>query len=134
MPELELTTVADDEVVAYAGTEVRRWTGLAPGTEHVLDGLVARTLERPPGALLATVATANDVHFGETACGVVEGTDVGPVFRSGPGEPPYPELMNRAAVAEMGALCDGLAQGTGLIGRELSIALAERLRALAGAS
>lgn len=107
MPGLELTTVADDEVVAYAGTEVRRWTGLAPGTQHELDGLVARTLDRPPGALLATVATANDVHFGETACGVVEGTDVGPVFRSEPGEPPYPELMNEAAVEEMGALCDG---------------------------
>ena len=107
MPGLELTTVADDEVVAYASTEVHRWTELAHGTEHVLDGLVVRTLDRPPGALLATVATANDLHFGETACGVVEGTDVGPVFRSEPGEPPYPELMNQAAVAEMGALCDG---------------------------
>ena len=107
MAELELTTVADDEVVAFRGTEVHRWEGLEPGTEHVLDGLAVRTLDRPPGPLLATVATANDVHFGEQVCGVVEGTDVGPVFRSEPGEPPYPELMNAAAVAEMAALREG---------------------------
>ncbi|MEX2660016.1 MAG: metallophosphoesterase [Acidimicrobiales bacterium] len=107
MVELELTTVADDEVVAYAGSEVRRWRDLAPGAEHLLDGLVVRTLERPGGELLATVATANDLHFGEVECGVVEGSDVGPVLRSEPGETPYPELMNRAAVAEMLALQEG---------------------------
>lgn len=107
VPDLELTTVADDEVVAFRGPEVRRWDGLRPGTDHSLDGLTVRTLDRPPGELLATVATANDVHFGETVCGVVEGTDVGPVFRSEPGETPYPELMNAAAVAEMVALGDG---------------------------
>ena len=118
MAELEVTTVADDEVVAYlAGdgggdggdrsAEVHRWSGLAPGTVHHLDGLVVRTLERPPGERLATVATVNDVHFGETACGVVAGSDVGPVLRTEPGEPPYPEVMNRAAVAEMAALAGG---------------------------
>ena len=107
MAALELTTVADDEVVAFAGTEVHRWTGLAPGVEHDLGPLTARTLDRPPGERLATVATMNDVHFGETACGVVEGTDIGPVLRSGPGEEPYPELMNRAAVAEVLALGGG---------------------------
>jgi 3',5'-cyclic-AMP phosphodiesterase len=46
----------------------------------------------------------NDVHFGETTCGVVDGTDVGPVFSSAPGEEPYPEVMNRAAIAEMAAI------------------------------
>ena len=100
MAALELTTVSDDEVVAFAGTAVHRWDGLAPGTEHHLGGLTARTLDRPPGERLATVATMNDVHFGETACGVVEGTDIGPVLRSEPGEEPYPQLMNEAAVAE----------------------------------
>lgn len=107
MADLELTTVADDEVVAFHGTEVRRWGGLRPGTDHDLDGLAVRTLDRPAGELLATVATANDVHFGETVCGVIEGSDVGPVFRSEPGEPPYPALMNAAAVAEMASLRDG---------------------------
>ena len=105
--ELELTTVADDEVVAYAGLDVHRWTGLAAVTEHELDGLVVRTLDRPPGELLSTVVTTNDVHFGELECGVVEGSDTGPVLRSEPGEPPYPELMNRAAVAEIVAMRDG---------------------------
>ena len=100
MAALELTTVSDDEVVAFAGTAVHRWGGLAPGTEHHFGGLTARTLDRPPGERLATVATMNDVHFGETACGVVEGTDIGPVLRSEPGEEPYPQLMNEAAVAE----------------------------------
>ena len=56
-------------------------TGLAPDTEHALavDGLPAdelvpttvRTLVPPPGALLATIATVNDVHFGETVCGMI---------------------------------------------------------------
>lgn len=104
---LELTTVADDEVVAFAGTEVHRWTGLRPGVTHELGGLTARTLARPPGERLATVATVNDVHFGEVACGVVEGTAIGPVIRREPGEEPYPELMNRAAVAEMLAMGAG---------------------------
>lgn len=107
MPTPELTTVAEDEVVAYDGTDVHRWRDLAAGTEHDLDGLLVRTLDHPGGALLATVATVNDVHFGEVECGVVEGGDVGPVLRSEPGEPPYPELMNRAAVAEIAALGDG---------------------------
>lgn len=105
--DLELTTVADDEVVAYAGSRVHRWRGLAPGTVHHLDELVVRTLDRPSGERLATVATVNDVHFGEEACGVVDGNDEGPVVRSRPGELPYPELMNRAAVAEVTALADG---------------------------
>jgi Icc protein len=38
---------------------------------------------------------------------VIEGSDIGPVLRSAPGETPYPELMNRAAVSEMLALRDG---------------------------
>ena len=66
-----------------------------------------RTLARPTGRLLATVATANDVHFGETECGKTgdPATDaIGPVLSSAPGEPPYPELMNGAVVDEMLAL------------------------------
>ena len=40
----ELTTVADDEVVAFDGVEVAHWIGLEPDTEHDLDGLRVRTL------------------------------------------------------------------------------------------
>jgi 3',5'-cyclic-AMP phosphodiesterase len=103
----ELTTVADDEVVMHAGTEVRRYRRLVPGTAYNLDGVIAATLDRPRGELLATVATVNDLHFGETECGLVEGTTIGPVLHVEPGERPYPDTMNAAAIAEIAALCDG---------------------------
>ncbi|MEJ7584336.1 MAG: metallophosphoesterase [Acidimicrobiales bacterium] len=84
--------------------EVRRYDDLLPDTEHEIDGFAFRTMPEP-GELLATFATVNDVHFGETTCGVVSGhPEVGPVFRSAPGEDPYPETMNRGAVHEMEAL------------------------------
>jgi 3',5'-cyclic-AMP phosphodiesterase len=105
--EPELTTVADDEAVVHVGPAVRRYRGLSPATDYDLDGLAVRTLPRPGGDLLAVVATVNDVHFGETECGLVEGTDIGPVLRSQPGEPPYPETMNAAAIAEIRSLRAG---------------------------
>jgi len=77
-----------------------------PGGDPHLPPTV-RTLPRPRGALLATIVTVNDVHFGETACGSlhdVPDDDLGPVLRSLPGEPPYPQTMNRAAVEEIRAL------------------------------
>ena len=99
---MDLTTVADDEVVVHDGLEVRSHTGLEPDHDYVLDGFEVRTLPAP-GELLSTFATVNDVHFGETECGVIEGLDLGPVLRSEPGDPPYPEVMNRAAIAEIDA-------------------------------
>lgn len=99
----ELTTVADDEAVVHDGTEVRVYDGLLPDTHYEIDGFTFRTLPRL-GERLATVATVNDVHFGETTCGIIQGLDIGPVFSSEPGEDPYPEVMNRGAVAEMQAL------------------------------
>jgi 3',5'-cyclic AMP phosphodiesterase CpdA len=63
------------------------------------------TLTRPAGKLLATFATVNDVHFGEVECGRL-GTpeELGPILSSGPGEDPYPNVMNAGAIAEMEAL------------------------------
>ena len=102
---VELTTVADDEVVFHDPDThtARAYDGLTPDTEYAFEGLDVRTLPRPPGELLARVGTVNDTHFGEVECGVIEGLEVGPVLRSEPGEPPYPEVMNAAAVAEMAA-------------------------------
>ena len=59
----------------------------------------------PRGPLLATIATVNDVHFGEQECGKL-GTpeEIGPVFTTAPGDPPYPEVMNEGAIAEIDAL------------------------------
>jgi predicted phosphodiesterase len=96
----ELTTVASRYAVVHIGTEVRRYDDLEPDTEHDIDGFAFRTLPEP-GELLSTIATVNDVHFGETICGIIEGTDIGPTFSSAPGEPPYPEVMNGGAVAEI---------------------------------
>src|SRR3954454_22307173 len=95
-----------------------RVAGLEPDTAYELEveGAAAdgrwlpaevRTLVRPHGRLLATIATANDVHFGETECGKTgdPATDaIGPVLRSAPGDQPYPELMNGVVVDEMLAL------------------------------
>jgi Icc protein len=101
---MDLTTVADDEAVFHEGAEVLRHDGLQPDTEYTLHGITFRTLPRPPGERLATIATVNDVHFGEVECGHVDGVDIGPVIRVESGEEPYPETMNHAAVAEIAAL------------------------------
>ncbi len=100
---MELTTVASRYAIVHDGAEVRRHDDLEPDTEHEVDGIAFRTLPEP-GALLSTVATVNDVHFGETICGVIEGSDIGPTFSVEPGEDPYPEVMNRGAVTEIRAL------------------------------
>jgi predicted phosphodiesterase len=99
----ELTTVADDEVVLFDGGRPVRITGLEPDTDHRVEGVELRTLPRR-GERLATVCTVNDVHFGEQMCGVVAGTDIGPTFSTDPGDDPYPEVMNRGAIAEIAAL------------------------------
>lgn len=96
----ELTTVAPEYAVVHDGPRVRRHDDLEPDTEYERDGFVFRTLPAP-GALLATIATVNDVHFGETEAGVLEGLDLGPVLGVEPGAEPYPELMSRCAVAEI---------------------------------
>jgi len=62
-------------------------------------------MTRPSGRLVATFATANDVHFGEVECGRIGiAEEVGPIFSVDPGEMPYPEVMNHGAIDEMIAL------------------------------
>jgi 3',5'-cyclic-AMP phosphodiesterase len=116
-PQAVVTRVGDREDVTDGPYHVARVTGLAPDTEYPLavEGAApdrwlpesVRTLVLPPGRLLATVATANDVHFGETECGRTgdPATDaIGPVLSVAAGEEPYPLVMGRAAVAEMAAI------------------------------
>jgi 3',5'-cyclic-AMP phosphodiesterase len=98
---MDITTVADDLVVIHDGLDVRRYEGLTPDTEHDLDGIGVRTLPRPGGALLCRFATVNDVHFGEIEAGRIDDRTDGPIRRGAPGDEPYPEVMNRAAAAEM---------------------------------
>jgi 3',5'-cyclic-AMP phosphodiesterase len=112
-----VTRIGEAEVTTTGPYHVARVTGLDAGAGYPLEVEGAaphrylpseiRTLERPPGRLLATIATANDVHFGETECGRLGNAleeELGPVFSSEPGEPPYPEVMNQAVIAEMRAL------------------------------
>jgi predicted phosphodiesterase len=114
--EPALTRCGDLAVETVGPRHVVRLEGLEPDTEYPLAvddvepsaALPARfrTLPRPPGRLVATIATANDVHFGETECGHLgpPHEDIGPIFMAAPGDPPYPEVMNGAVIEEMRAL------------------------------
>ena len=102
-PTPELTTVGPDLAVVHEGAAVRRYKELVPDTDYDLGGFHFRTLPEP-GELLSRFATVNDVHFGETECGVVDGLDIGPILRAPPGAEPYPEMMNRCAVDEIAAI------------------------------
>lgn len=110
------TRVGDQEITTVGPHHVATIGGLEPATRYELEVEGAAhdtylpasimTLERPAGRLLATIATANDVHFGETECGNLHGVpedDIHRVIRSEPGEPPYPEVMNGAVIDAMGA-------------------------------
>jgi 3',5'-cyclic-AMP phosphodiesterase len=100
---MEVTTVADDLVVMHEGARVSRFEGLEPDTEHELLGITVRTLLRPSGELLCRVATVNDLHFGEIEAGRLDERTTAAIERVAPGEEPYPETMNRAAVGEIAA-------------------------------
>ncbi len=115
--EAVTTRVGSSEVTTVGPRHVACVRGLQPDTPYPLavDGASpaqflpdrVRTLARPSGRLLATVATANDTHLGEVQAGRTgdPATDaIGPILSSAPGDPPYPETMNRAVVAEMQAL------------------------------
>jgi len=109
------TTVGDHEITTSGPYHSARVTGLEPGTAYELrvdgaeptDLLPARvsTIARPAGALLATFATVNDVHFGEVECGRL-GTpeELGPILSAAPGAEPYPTVMNAGAISEIQAL------------------------------
>src|SRR5205807_10645518 len=56
---VELTTVSDDEAVFFDGVTVHRLEGLEPDTEHAFAGQTFRTLPRPAGERLATIATVD---------------------------------------------------------------------------
>ena len=100
---VELTTVADDAATFHDGVTFEHLAGLEPATEHVHEGIPFRTLPRPSGMLRCRFGTVNDVHLGEVEAGRIDDHAEGPIRRAAPGEPPYPETMNRAAVAEMTA-------------------------------
>lgn len=97
---MELTTVSTNHAVFHRSEEVHRYHDLEPDTPHELHGTEFCTLPAL-GRVLSVFATVNDVHFGETVCGVIEGSDMGPVFSVEEGETPYPEFMNAGAIEEI---------------------------------
>ena len=110
----ELTTVADDEAVVHDGAEAR--TLRRPRARHRPRARRASRSARCPdlGERLATVATVNDVHFGETECGVIDGPRRRPDLpRPSPGAEPYPEVMNRGAIEEIAAIDPDAVRGEG---------------------
>jgi len=74
--------------------------GLEAATNHVVEEVEFTTLPSL-GELRCVFTTANDVHFGETVCGRVEGGESFEVYRSEEGETPYPEVMSASVVADM---------------------------------
>lgn len=103
---VDITTVGPDSVVIHQGASVRTFDDLTPGTVVNLDGIEVETLPQY-GELLARFATVNDVHFGETECGHIDGVSEAAgwaTYTREPGESPYPELMNDAAIHEIGSI------------------------------
>ncbi len=122
MKMIDVTTVTDSGAVVHvtpdadgAPVVVHRIDGLEPDSETVVevpdptDPAVVRelaicTLARPSGDLRCVFTTVNDVHFGELSAGQIDDLEQGPIRRTLPGAEPYPEVMNRSAVAEMSAI------------------------------
>jgi predicted phosphodiesterase len=100
---VELTTVSEDAATFHDGTSVEVVEDLEPDRDYERHGIRFRTLPRPAGVLRCRFGTVNDLHFGEVEAGRLDESDLGPVVRVDPGADPYPETMNRAAVAEMAA-------------------------------
>ena len=95
----ELVSVAPDGAECFVDGRVVRVAGLAADREYEVAGVEFRTMPHL-GALRCVFATGNDVHFGETVCGQLDGAGF-EVFRSEEGEDPYPEVMSAAVVADI---------------------------------
>lgn len=100
---MELTTVADDEAVFFDQGQPLTLSELDADTVYEQYGARFKTLPRR-GELLCRFATVNDVHFGETMCGAIGETVAFATFSVEEGTEPYPEFMNRGAVAEIAAI------------------------------
>jgi Icc protein len=102
MSDILLSSVGQTFAIFHHGTKEYRDDGLEPGQAYERHGHRFSTLP-DLGPRLSAFGTVNDVHFGETQCGLIEGSDVGPVLSVGAGETPYPEVMNAAVIDSMKA-------------------------------
>lgn len=96
----ELVSVAPNGAELFVDGRVVRLEGLGADRDHEYLGVPFRTMPSL-GATHCVVTTANDVHFGETVCGRIDGDDSFEVYSVHDGETPYPEVMNQAVVEDM---------------------------------
>ena len=129
----ELLTFSDDEVVIWHGANATRIEGLPPDRSIEVDGVQAHTLPRR-GELLCRLATVNDVHFGETVAGHIDGVDGYETFSVSSGEEPYPEVMNRGAVHDISAWSPDLVVAKGDLTSNGSMEEYQRFRDVYGAA
>lgn len=101
-PDILLTSIGQNFAIFHAGTREHVVNELRPGETYEHFGHRFTTLPEL-GRRLSTFGTVNDVHFGETQCGLIEGSDIGPVLSADPGDLPYPEMMNAAVIESMQA-------------------------------
>jgi 3',5'-cyclic-AMP phosphodiesterase len=99
----ELVSVAPDAAELFVDGRVVRIDGLAPDREYEFFGIELATLPSL-GEVRCVVATGNDVHFGETVCGKIEGDDTFETFAVDEGAAPYPEVMSVAVVDDIASI------------------------------
>ena len=85
---------------------------LKAGNAYRIEGFSFQTLP-DLGRELCRFSTVNDVHFGETVCGSMDGSDIGPVFSVAEGETPYHDFMNEGAITEIQAIDPALVLAKG---------------------
>jgi len=102
MSDILLTTVGQTFAIFHDGVQEFVETGCEAGMLYKMHGHSFRTLP-DLGLQLASFGTVNDVHFGETVCGLIEGSDMGPVLSVAEGAQPYPEVMSEAVIGAMQA-------------------------------
>jgi Icc protein len=100
---VHLTTVSQNHAVFHDSSAVHKMEELEPGCRHEALGHQFETLPEL-GKQLSKFATVNDVHFGETECGVTADPEMGPILSVAEHETPYPEIMNSGAILEMSAI------------------------------
>lgn len=96
-------SVCEDGAELFVDGRVLRVAGLAAGREYEFCHVPFTTLDSL-GEQLCVVATANDVHFGETVCGKIDGDERFEVFSVADGEVPYPEVMSAAVVDDVAGI------------------------------
>jgi 3',5'-cyclic-AMP phosphodiesterase len=99
----ELVSVAPDGAELFVDDRVVRVAGLAPGRDYEFFGVGCSTLSSI-GEVRCVVATGNDVHFGETICGKIEGDERFEVFTVPDGSAPYPEVMSSAVIDDIASI------------------------------